>query len=57
MASPEVCTLLVGAGWDDDGGSHAGKEVAGSEYLIVPLRVEVYDKTDWAHSAAWAAGG
>ncbi len=48
---------LVGAGLDDDGGFKADKEVASSEYLIVPLRMEVYDKTDWSHSAAWAAGG
>ncbi len=49
--------VLVGAGWDDDGGSQAGEEVASSEYLIVPLRVEVYDEADWTHSTAWAAGG
>ncbi len=49
--------VLVGAGWNDDGGSQAGKEVASSEYLIVPMRMEVYDKTDWTHSAAWAADG
>ncbi len=49
--------VVVGGGWDNDGGSQAGKEVAGSNHLIVPLRMEVYDKTDWTHSAAWAAGG